>query len=259
MDTRRWPVPLQPGLVYGPIASKRLGRSLGINLSGIKRKLCNYNCVYCFYGPTSHPPEPQEFPPVDDVIAAVTAALNSIPDVDWLTFSGNGESTLHPEFPRLVKEVRSVAGEVRPWLPVALLSNGSTAIDPSLRETLTMFDLPVLKLDAGDAETHAAVNRPVDKGVSFEPIVEGLRMAAGTGKLVIQSVMFDGKPSNSRGRPYHRWLETLNDIQPAALQLYTLDHPVGPVNPIDTGRLDRIARDVEGLGIKVKVYREVNT
>ena len=77
------------------MASKRLGRSLGINLSGSKRKLCNFNCVYCFYGATLKPAKAEEFPSIEDIVSAVRKALKSDIEADWLTFSGNGESTVH--------------------------------------------------------------------------------------------------------------------------------------------------------------------
>lgn len=247
-------VPLQPGLIYGPIASKRLGRSLGINLSGSKRKLCNFNCIYCFYGPTVKPPNAEEYPAVEDVITAVTGALISNIEADWLTFSGNGESTFHPSFAEIVNRVRGVVDEIRPGLKIALLSNGSNVCNVRIRETLDLIDLPVLKLDVGDQSSYKLVNRPVLAPFSFDEIIDGFHSFARKKELTMQTVMFAGNPSNSDGQALDSWLKAISFIKPHTLQLYSIDYQIGSIYPVESRKLEQIARGVEELGVHVTVF-----
>jgi len=186
----------------------------------------------------------------------VENALRSAVAADWLTFSGNGESTLHPEFPRLVREVKRLVKRFRPRLPMALLSNGSTAFDPEVRAALREFDLSVLKLDAGDARNFAAINRPVGGSVDFDRMVGGLRAFEPPGGLTMQTVMFSGNPTNSSGEAYRNWVKTIGAIRPRVLQLYTLDDPVGRMLPVDHSRLAQVSRDLEEYGVEVKTYWE---
>ena len=101
---------LQSGIIYGPILSRRLGRSLGINLLPAKRKVCSFDCVYCQYGYTHdlnlHPMR-AELPKPPEVFEAVEAALKKPRSMDYLTFSGNGEPTIHPDFPEIVRGVKA--------------------------------------------------------------------------------------------------------------------------------------------------------
>ncbi len=253
---RRYPVLLQPGLTYGPIASKRLGKSLGINLSGTKRKLCNYNCVYCFYGKTSGSPESEEYPAADDVISAVEDFLISDIEADWLTFSGNGEPTIHPDFSTIVREVRRLVEKERPGLRIALLTNGSTVSDETVVGALKFIDFPILKLDVGDQESLLHINRPLVSGIRIEELIEGLHRISVEGRLTIQSVMFDGRPTNTRGDVYHLWLEAIDYIRPDALQVYTLDFPIGSISPVDNQSLNRIAGDTIKSGVQTTIYIE---
>ena len=257
MTSKRAPVPLQQGLTYGPIDSKRLGRSLGINLSGSKRKLCNYNCVYCFYGPTVKPAAADEFPSVDNIVSVVKDTLKSDVDADWLTFSGNGESTIHPHFHEIVRLVREAVEDIRPGLRIALLSNGSAAGGEEFVETLQLIDLPILKLDAGDQKTFERINRPVMKSVKIEGFIENLHRISNEIRLTLQSVMFDGTPTNTRGEAHRNWLDAISYIKPDVLQLYTLDYAINSIHPIEPDVLSVIAGDIEKSGINVQVFLEV--
>ena len=253
---RQCPVPLQPGIIYGPIASKRLGRSLGINLSGPKHKLCNYNCVYCFYGDTPRSPKADDYPEASEIISSVETALKGAMPADWLTFSGNGESTIHPDFSRLVIEIKELVRKYRPGLRIALLSNGSMASIPTVADAINEIDLAILKLDAGDPENFSKINRPLKGLVKFEQVVNGLQRVAKFGRLVMQTVLFGGEVSNSVGSSYESWLKMVRMIHPSKLQVYTLDFPIGKIYPIDRSRLIQIAEEVSDTGIEVNFYME---
>jgi wyosine [tRNA(Phe)-imidazoG37] synthetase (radical SAM superfamily) len=249
-------IPLQRGIIYGPVASRRLGRSLGINLLPADCKLCSFDCIYCHYGRTqvkSLHPEEDAFPSVQEVLTAVEMALQGELDFDYLTFSGNGEPTLHPNFAEIVFEVRILRDRLRPQVKLAVLSNSSTAHLHMVREALNLVDAPIMKLDAGDPSTLNAVNRPA-AGVSLEQILAGLK---GLPELVIQSVFIDGKVSNVWGAPYEAWLSALADLDPLRVQIYSIDRPVpdAGVEKVKPVMLQRVAREVEGLtGLPVQAY-----
>ena len=136
---------LQSGLVYGPVRSRRLGTSLGVNLSPQGRKTCNFNCAYCQYGWTDFPVR-GAFPSSADVIEAVDRALVENPDVDTITVAGNGEPTLHPEFARIAEGLFHARAQRAPKAKLALLSNGSTLDRIDVKYSLSRFGVRCMKL-----------------------------------------------------------------------------------------------------------------
>lgn len=235
-------LPLKSTIVYGPVQSRRLGRSLGINLLPTQGKVCSFDCVYCQYGRTPRPtldPAAEGLPTVAAVSAAVESALQGPADFDTLTFSGNGEPTLHPDWPAVVETVRELRDRYRPTVRLAVLSNASTAIRPPIQATLGRLDAPIMKLDAGDEATFARVNCPA-KGISLAAIVNGLAAVPG---LVIQTLLLAGTVSNSTGAALEHWLGVLARLNPVAVQVYSTDRPVpaAGVEPVPPDRLQQIA------------------
>jgi len=247
---------LQPGILYGPVNSRRLGRSLGINLLPADRKVCSFDCVYCHYGRTgvlTLAPEEGVCPSVERVLAAVEEALRTRRDFDYLTFSGNGEPTLHPGFPEIAAGVRRLRDQWQPEVKLAILSNSTTVHLPQVREALAFLDVPIMKLDAGDPQTLAAINRPV-REVELESIVAGLKGMRG---LVVQSVMIGGAVSNARGKEFEAWVGALAEIRPARVQIYSTDRPVpeAGVEKVEPAALERMAGEVERrTGTRVQAY-----
>ncbi len=247
---------LESEIVYGPLLSRRLGRSLGVNILPTDRKFCSFDCVYCHYGRThvkTLTPVENLFPSVENVLCAVEKGLRAYPYVDHLTFSGNGEPTLHPCFPRIVSEVCRVRDAVSPCVKLAIFSNATTVSRPEIREALALFDLPMLKLDAGDAVTLARVNRPAPE-MDFAAIIAGLHVMS---RVVIQSVLIRGQVSNVEGEALEAWVATLMDVKPDSVQIYSTDYPVaeGGVERVRRSELRRIAQEVRGrTGLQVKVY-----
>jgi len=249
-------LPLQTGIIYGPINSRRLGRSLGINLLPTDHKLCSFDCVYCHYGRTdvkTVSPDARLFPGVDDILTAVEQALATHRDVDYVTFSGNGEPTLHPQFPAIAAAVRRLAARLQPDAKLAVFSNCTTLHLPHVRQAMDIFDAPIMKLDAGDSRTLARINRPAP-AVKPERMVEGLKEVP---RLVTQSVLIDGKVSNVRGAAFEAWLAALSEVRPVHVQIYSTDRPVpeAGVNKVPPAALQRIAREVEErAGLRVTAY-----
>jgi wyosine [tRNA(Phe)-imidazoG37] synthetase (radical SAM superfamily) len=217
-------ISLQKGIIYGPVLSRRLGRSLGINLLPTTHKVCSYNCLYCQYGPTirqSSQPDPEYLPNVEAVLMAVERALKKPRSLDCLTFSGNGEPTIHPDFPIIVQGVKELKERLRPDAKLAILSNSSLVMNPRVTSALSLFDIPMMKLDAGDEETFQAINRPV-KGIYLSDILAGLKDLP---NIVIQSALIDGVPSNICGVAFQSWVEALKAVNPTAVHIYSTDRP----------------------------------
>ena len=173
-------LPLQKGNIYGPVKSRRLGSSLGLNLLPRSYKLCSFNCIYCQYG--LNPPQSpdmvsalyDELPTVSAIKKAILAALASLREkIDYITFSGNGEPTLHPDFPAIVEVVRDIRDRYASHVKLAILSNSTTINKPEMVEALMQLDTPIMKLDAGSEKLYKRINRPAG-GVDFNKIVEGL-------------------------------------------------------------------------------------
>ena len=248
---------LQEGVTYGPVRSRRLGRSLGVNLLPDDYKLCSFDCVYCQYGRThvkSLSPEGHHFRDRDWVLRAVEMGLLMHgSDIDTITFSGNGEPTLHPDFCGIVSGVRDLRDRMCPGAKLTIFSNSTTLHLAHIRDALALFDAPIMKLDAADPGTLARVNRP-DPAVRLEHIVEGLKEIPG---LITQTVLIDGPVTNARGDPFEAWMVTLAEIQPTRIQIYSTDRPVAEpfVRRVPLTTLHRIGRAVEQYtGCPVNAY-----
>jgi wyosine [tRNA(Phe)-imidazoG37] synthetase (radical SAM superfamily) len=247
-------LPLETTIVYGPIRSRRLGLSLGVNLLPTGYKLCSFNCVYCHYGRTdvkSPSADARDLPWSCEVLRAVEAALREHPGIDTITFSGNGEPTLHPAFPKIAAGVRELRDAQAPNVKLALFSNAATVHMEHVRRALELFDLPMLKLDAGDSDTLAAINRPAP-AVRWKRIFEGLEQVP---RLIIQSMLIDGEVSNVRGAAFEAWGDALTQLKPAHVQIYSTDYPVAEngVERVLPYELKRIAKDVrEHAGLPIE-------
>jgi wyosine [tRNA(Phe)-imidazoG37] synthetase (radical SAM superfamily) len=153
--------------VYGPVLSRRLGRSLGVDL--VPLKICTYDCVYCQLGrTTSKTLERREYVPLPDVLSQLDRRLRDEPALDFITLAGSGEPTLYARLPEVIRAVKQ-----RTATPLAVLTNGSLLWDPQVRDSLREADLVIPSLDAGDERLFQYVNRPHDD-IAFEKMVEGL-------------------------------------------------------------------------------------
>jgi wyosine [tRNA(Phe)-imidazoG37] synthetase (radical SAM superfamily) len=217
---------LQPKdtIVYGPVRSRRLGRSLGINLLPAGRKLCSFDCQYCQYGFAARvariPSAPGSFPTPGRVVEAVAAALGELAEPPaWLTFSGNGEPTLHPRFTEVVDDIIALRDRMAPQARTAILSNSTRLADEGMRHALSRLDARIMKLDVG---TEAGLRRFSQAAVSLslESIVDGLARLA---DVTLQALFAGGPSGNLDAAEVAAWLEAVARIRPRAVQLYTLD------------------------------------
>lgn len=242
---------LQTGIVYGPLTSRRLGRSLGINLAPAGRKTCNYNCAYCQYGWTDFPAR-GAFPKPSEVIDAVDRALEQNAEVDSITVAGNGEPTLHPGFAPIAEGLYRVRNRRAPHAKLTLLSNGSTLNRLDVVYSLARFDTRCMKLDAGDATTYRLMNAG---SISLARLIADLKLV---GQLTLQSMFVrdaDGIVDNTTPRAVQAWLDAVDRVRPERVDLYTLARTParGTLLPVSSPDLEAIAARVGALGIKTRV------
>ncbi len=251
-------IPLQQNIVYGPVHSRRLGLSLGINLMPSRLKLCSFNCIYCQYGWTTHQEMDlkkflSELPTVEEVVRAVEAVLRSTQRFSYLTFSGNGESTLHPHFAEIVHEIVQLRNRLRPEVQIALLSNGSGLFSEKVRRAVARIDRPILKLDAGEEATFRLVNRP-HRTIRFADLVSWF---AEIPHCYLQSLFFQGEISNASPDQLDPYYQTVATIHPREVQVYTLDRgtPFRKIFPLSEEQLEAIARNgKQKTGINFRAY-----
>jgi len=251
-------LPLQQGILYGPVNSRRLGRSLGVNLMPREYKLCSYNCVYCHYGVTRRPTMDitrylRDLPTIDLVVNAVEKAAKSSMPFNFITFSGNGEPTLHPRFAALVEEVVRIRDAYRPEVKVALLSNSSGLLHKEVRESISKIDTPVFKLDAGSASKFREINRPAE-GVTFAEVLDALFALE---NIYVQTVFIQGTPSNVTEGEITSYFRLISRIQPKEAHIYSIDRPVPleSISLVSPERLEEIARQGRRkTGVRIKPF-----
>jgi wyosine [tRNA(Phe)-imidazoG37] synthetase (radical SAM superfamily) len=242
---------LQTGIVYGPLESRRFGRSLGVNLTPPGRKTCNYNCAYCQYGWTTFP-RSAAFPRPADVIDAVDEALARDPNVDAITVAGNGEPTLHPGFAPIAEGLYHVRARRAPKARLTLLSNASTLGRLDVVYSLARFDDRCMKFDAGDATTFRLLNAAM---VPLARVIADLRAV---GKLTLQSMFVrdaEHTIDNTTPRAVEAWLGGIERIRPERVDVYTLARTPARGSLLAAPRevLEEIAARVTALGITARV------
>jgi len=251
-------LPLQQGIVYGPVKSRRYGLSLGVNLMPGGYKVCSLNCVYCHYGLTSActtdmKPHEAVLPRVEEVVRALEGKLRSSTPFKLITFSGNGEPTLHPRFADIIDETVRLRDAHRPQARIALLSNSTGLASEAVRKSLAKIDLPVLKLDVGNERTFRVINRPA-RQVRFEEVV---RLLTGLQNIYLQTVFIDGVPSNTSRDDVTAWMSLIRNIRPREAHIHSIDRavPSTEIALVSPARLEEIASVAyRQTGVTVKAF-----
>lgn len=220
-------VSLQSGIVYGPVPSRRLGLSLGINLLPTAYKLCSFNCIYCQYGWTKNARmragRLDELPSVREVAMAVESSLAAVSrdhkSIDSITICGNGEPTLYPALADVIVALRMLRDRYQPQARVSILSNSSTVGNPAVRATLDLLDLKIMKFDAGSEEMFRQLNHPAAP-IYMGEIVAGLKQLK---DIYLQSLFVQGRVTNADRDSVSLWCEKVREIHPLGVQVYTLD------------------------------------
>jgi wyosine [tRNA(Phe)-imidazoG37] synthetase (radical SAM superfamily) len=250
-------------IIFGPVKSRRLGVSLGINLLPVDRKICNFDCVYCECGwSTGSEKKGSHLPRRAEVYKALEEKLqgmkakNQAPDV--ITYAGNGEPTLHPDFPGIIDDSIELRNKYFPGARIAVLSN-STAIDnPAVTGALNKVDQNILKLDSAIESTINLHNRPKVR-IDVEKLIT--KLVEFNGKVIIQTLFLRGKYNgvnidNTTDTEIDAWLKALKRIKPSEVMIYTIsrDTPEGAtLSKVPLSELMAIASLVESLGITTQV------
>ena len=209
--------------VFGPIFSRRLGSSLGINLLPQEGKLCNFDCIYCECGWNADGRGDRVIPRTEDVRKALTEKLEACfaegTPIDSITFSGDGEPTLNPDFPEIVDLTLALRDRYYPAAKVSVLSNATKVWRPGVFEALRRVDNPILKLDAPTDEAAALINRPVGE-YHVEDVVRDLDRFEGN--FVLQTMFLKGD-GFATGDWVEDWMDIVRRLQPREVMVYTID------------------------------------
>lgn len=249
--------------VFGPIHSRRLGVSLGINLMPDDGKVCSFDCLYCEAGYNSQGKGTTGLPARQEVSAALECKLkemNAAGDpLDVITFSGNGEPTLHPDFPAIIDDTLSLRDKYYPAAKVSVLTNSTRISDPEVAEALKRVDNNILKLDSAIDATMRLIDRPTSKEFTVEKVIDALCQFSGTG--IIQTMILRGehcghKIDNTTSEEIDALIEAYKRIQPREVMIYSLDRttPEEHLEKVERPELDVIAQRIRNAGIKVMDY-----
>jgi len=249
-------------IIFGPIKSRRLGVSLGINLLPVNGKVCSFDCLYCECG-LNEAFKGGRLPKTAEVLEALEAKLismqkeNTIPDV--ITFAGNGEPTMHPDFSLIIDKTIELRDRFFPNAKVSVLSNATGLDKPSIFEALLKVDNAILKLDSAIDETVRILDRPTSKDYTVRHQVD--RMKAFKGKLIIQTLFTKGQYKgqsfdNTTEEEVSAWIDLMQEIAPESVMIYAIDREtaVQGISKVTLKVLRDIAKRVKDeTGIHVSV------
>jgi wyosine [tRNA(Phe)-imidazoG37] synthetase (radical SAM superfamily) len=214
-----------PSPIFGPVHSRRLGVSLGINLLPADGKVCTFDCIYCECGFNADRRPTLPLPTREEVATALEARLRDMkangPAPDVLTFAGNGEPTVNPHFPEIIDDTLRLRDQYFPQAKVSVLSNATQILRPAVHEALMRVDNNILKLDTVSRAYINKVDRPTGH-YDLDAIVEGLRSFGG--HVIIQTMFMTGPGVDNTSEEYVApWLEAIKAIAPSQVMIYTID------------------------------------
>ncbi len=251
------PIDLQNSVIYGPIRSRRLGNSLGINLLPLSWKLCDFDCVYCQYGWTPQTPGRERIKRVGELVPLMKEEFGVFQEsdetIDCITLAGNGEPALHPDFFEIVQEVKKLRDRFFPEARVGVLTDASLIHKPRVKEALLELDDRYLKLDVASKEDLLAINKPVGE-FDWDRFVEALRNIP---DKVIQSLFVTGSYDNTSEAQIEQWVRLIGYVQPKAVQVYSVDRSPADagIEKVSAARLHEIALQLEqSTGIESYVF-----
>lgn len=249
-------------IIYGPVQSRRLGRSLGVNLLSYDGKLCSFDCIYCECGFNRDFRTKTKLPDRENVRAALDDKLLQLqregvtPDV--ITFAGNGEPTMHPEFEGIIDDTLLLRDRYFPQAKISVLSNGLHLNKKEVFDAMKKIENPILKLDSAFDETARQIDRPNAATYSVSQQVERYRLFQGD--FILQSMFLRGRfegrvVDNTTEEEISAWLGLVRSLQPREVMIYTIDRetPARELEKAPKEVLKEIARRVEELGIQTTV------
>ena len=244
-------------IAYGPIHSRRLGTSLGIELMPLEHKLCTFNCVYCECGwnePVSHP----QLPTREQVRAALEARLKEGLKLDVITFSGNGEPTLHPEFLGIIEDTIALRDQYCPKAKVSVLSNSTQLGRADVVQALRLCDNRILKLDAGTDTMMRRIDMPVNEQLTAETIIGWLQQF--DGDFTLQTCFLRGEHNgevidNTTPEELNAWYQAVDRLHPKQIMIYVIDRktPEKHLSKIPREDMESIAAPLIAKGYNVSI------
>lgn len=244
-------------LVFGPIFSRRLGASLGINLLPREGKLCNFDCIYCECGWNRDGRTNEALPVPYDLERALEARLMECRDngtaIDSITFSGDGEPTLNPCFAEMVDVALSLRDRYFPSAKVSVLTNATRIGREDVREALLRVDNPILKLDAPTDELAAKINMPQGT-YHVDDVVDAMKKFEGN--FVLQT-MFLRSPDFDSSSPevLGAWMDIVRTVRPRELMIYTIDRetPAADLEKFTAQQMEELVRPLAEEGFKIQI------
>ena len=249
---------IYPSPIFGPVHSRRLGVSLGINLLPGDGKVCSFDCIYCECGFNADRRPHAKLPTREQVSAALEAKLRQMADEgtapDVLTFAGNGEPTMHPQFADIIADTLLLRDRYFPRARISVLSNATRLGDSRVHAALMQVDNNIVKLDTVDNAYVRRLDRPVSADYDVRQVVA--QMKAFGGHCIVQTMFlrgtFEGHDVTNVGDEYvSPWLDALQEIRPQAVMVYTIDRetPAHQLLKATREELDDICSRVQALGI----------
>lgn len=252
---------LWQGIVFGPIKSRRLGNSLGVNLMPVNGKVCSFDCIYCECGWNRNGKGNQTIPSYDDVKSAITSQLEKHKSegtaIDTITFSGNGEPTLHPQFPEIIDHTIHERDRLYPNAKVSVLSNATRIGKPEVREALKRVDNPILKIDSALEDWVNLIDNPAP-GYSLEKTIENLKLF--NSNFILQTMFLRGEQNGIRfdstdPANTEPWTRLVKELRPREVMMYTIDRetPNSSLRKVSVQEMERIAEPLIKDGIVVQI------
>jgi wyosine [tRNA(Phe)-imidazoG37] synthetase (radical SAM superfamily) len=249
-------------IIFGPVKSRRLGISLGVNLLPTDSKVCSFDCIYCECGWNPKKREKKAILPTREEVSAKMeekllemTASGELPDV--ITFAGNGEPTLHPEFEGIIEDTINLRNQLTPKARIAVLSNATMLHKPSVMRALMKVDDNIQKLDSAFEETIRKMDCP-SSNFRLADVVENLKQF--NGQVILQTMFlrgtFKGETiDNTVEKEVAAWLKLVTEIKPSQVMIYTIDRdtPASGLEKVTVEELQQIGERVRLLGFKVQV------
>lgn len=213
--------------VFGPIFSRRLGSSLGINLLPVNGKICTFDCIYCECGWNKDGRDDTRLPKAAEVREALENKLKQLvkagTPVDSITFSGDGESTINPDFPQIIDDTLALRDQYYPKAKVSVLSNATQVHRPEIFAALKKVDNPIMKIDAPTNELIEKINHPAP-GYDVARVIEALKQF--NGNFVLQTMFLKSKDFDSSSPEVLKgWMDIVRLLKPREVMAYTIDRP----------------------------------
>ena len=240
--------------IFGPVHSRRLGVSLGINLMPADGKICSFDCIYCECGLNGDHHTKSKRPTREEVCEGLTKVLRERHEkgepLDVITFAGNGEPTGHPDFAGIIDDTIAARDKYFPSAKVSVLSNATMLHKPDVFEALKKVDNNIQKLDTVNMEYITKVDRPCSPSYDVRKVIEQLK--AYDGKIIIQTIFMQGEGVDNTGEEYVvPWIEAVKEIAPAQVMIYTIDRetPTKGLKKAEPAVLDQICERITKLNI----------